>query len=259
MEKGELPPQAALDAAKGQFRQTMFDNDAFFAVAAAKLADVDNGALPDFGCEPTYQQNEDGTYKLGVRFSASRTIDGGILTSGFAAYSYLSLADVDTQTGATKVSDEFAAALTAAGHEPSGETPLGVLNAWQTGFNHVVRSTKGETCIDPIGSVVALKSEVENRQILNETLPETADEPFEHIAETHDWLFNLPTDSEHPDASERVATLDRLQAEFGIGTVLVTQAARNPETGELAKIRGWLGVHIEKDALDDERLRYYRS
>lgn len=259
MENGEFSARAALDAAKGQFRETMFENDAFFAVAAEKIAGATSDTLPDFGCEPTYQQNEDGTYKLGVRFSASRTIDGGMLTSGFAEYSYLSLADVDTQSGATKISDEFAAALTAAGHEPSGETPLGVLNAWQTGFNHIVRSTKGEACIDPMGSVVALKSEVENRQILNETLPETADERFERIAETHDWLFNLPTDSEHLDASERVATLDRLQTEFGIGTVLVTRAARNPETGELAKIRGWLGVHIEKGALDDVRLRYYRS
>src|ERR1035437_4397350 len=121
----------ALSCAKDNFCANMLNNDTFFAIIVACMANdlvhIDRD-MPDFGCEPTLVLNkQDGKYTWGLRFVSSFSGSGlgGESEVSRAIYDYLPLVTIDPEIGDDKtLAPEFEKALVEAGVKPSIEKAM---------------------------------------------------------------------------------------------------------------------------------------
>jgi hypothetical protein len=179
MERSIEELQAALDTATAGFRMGMLGNDTFFAAISGKLQAAGGADLPGFNLEPTFTPNDDGTVRWGVRLTYGRqeAVDElAELGLSFAQYDYFPLADVNLESGDTKLTDEYKGALGVAGVDPLGEESASVLDAWQEGWNGIARGLKGHVGIDPLSGTPGLKAKIEARVSQSELMASPDDQ-----------------------------------------------------------------------------------
>jgi hypothetical protein len=175
----EIPKQrrTELIEAKKEFSRSMLANDTFFNLIKTRLENgrLKNVDLDNFACEPTYDQQEDGSVKVGVRIECSqesRDIRLPEVGISFAVYDYLKIAIIKHNEGVADpvegLVDEVGAFQDESLPEDerkklASEATASLFNAWQYNWNVLIRNFKGDTTADPMTGTVAFKSDIENR------------------------------------------------------------------------------------------------
>jgi hypothetical protein len=144
---------------KDDFRSHMLGSDVFFALLQRRAPAEDgvqclNRELPDFGCEPTFEDQLDGTAKLGVRLAyglnAVEHVELGVMNSDHE-FDH----DPDFQLEVAGVTDYEL------GSPDAIRSCAQVMNAWREGWNHMARTMGQAAVIDPLQHTVILREEFE--------------------------------------------------------------------------------------------------
>jgi hypothetical protein len=191
-----------------------------------------------------------------VRFTYGTEFTDGPMGVSFAQYDYLQLADVNLESGETRLTDEYRQALEAAGIDPLGEESGSVLDTWQDGWNGIVRGLKGHVGLDPMSGTPGLKAKLEARVYQDElTAPAQSDEEREAEAQRlrdalradYDWQINISTEDDG-EYEQGLEVVEALKEQYGRDNVLVTGHVQDADTQELTRSPGKLGVFVRKGA-----------
>jgi hypothetical protein len=157
-------PWTELQAAKGKFARDMLANDAFFSAVKAKLEaedSMDTEVLPEFGCEPTVNNN-DNRFAMGVGLTSSIRIGGNSVFIHRTKFTYINIGQIDGSTGGTEPNPELIDLLTIGGVEDTRTAFESILETWRLGFDSIMQQFEGRAGVDPVTHLIELGGRMES-------------------------------------------------------------------------------------------------